>query len=123
MGIASTETVLFVRDLEHAVRFYTQQMGLPLRQEADWGYARLGLGEHLSLGLISESSWAREYPDDENLPKPRVALVTTDVPAELERLKAAGVHFGPVRDLDGGGKAVVFWDPDGNPFLLWNPPA
>lgn len=115
-----SETMVFVRSLDEAIRFYTHQVGFKLLERYDWGFAILEMDGQHKLGLMLESAWDREYPDDDTLPKPRVALRTTDLGADVRKLKEAGVHVGPVRETEAGSHSVVFWDEDSNPWFLWS---
>lgn len=117
-----SETMVFVRDLDEAIRFYTHQVGFELLERHEWGFAYLLMPGGHRLGLMLDSAWTREYPDDENLPHPRVALQTDDLEGEIKRLHEAGVHVGPVRGEQGEQRATVFWDSDGNSFFLWADP-
>ena len=63
------------------------------------------------------------YPVANHLGFQRIGLVTRDLDAAYERLRAAGAHcFGPPHDVDVGGtegvRAFVCADPDGTPFEL-----
>lgn len=122
MAIRVSETMLFVRDLDEAIRFYTHQVGFQLLEKFDWGFAYLMMPGGHRLGIMLESVWTREYPDDENLPHPRVALQTDDLDVEIRRLLEAGVRVGEVRGEEGSQRSVVFWDSDENTFFLWHDP-
>ena len=122
MALRVTETMIFVRDLDEAIRFQTEKLGFRLEQRFDWGFAYIDMGGH-RLGLMLESKWQREYPDDEGLPRPRVSLETDDLDAVLHHLHQRGVRYSTVQGHEGATRAVTFYDDDGNPFFLWSDPA
>lgn len=123
MATRVSETMIFVRDMDEAIRFYTQQVGFKLVKRFDWGFAYLDMDGKSTLGLMLESKWQREYPDTDELPAPRVALQTDDFDHEIARLKNNGVHMGVVKGEPGGHRAVNFWDVDENAFFLWTDPT
>ena len=51
----------------------------------------------------------------------RIVLRVADLPAFLERLKAAGLHFRNDMEVGPGGKQIQLEDPDGNPIELFEP--
>src|SRR5215470_4347247 len=51
----------------------------------------------------------------------RVMLRVTDLPARIEALKKAGLHFRNQMEEGPGGKQVQLEDPDGNPIELFEP--
>jgi glyoxylase I family protein len=51
----------------------------------------------------------------------RVVLRVTDLPAFIDALKKAGLHFRNELQTGPGGKQVQIEDPDGNPIELFEP--
>ena len=51
----------------------------------------------------------------------RVVLHVADLPAHIERLKQAGLHFRNAMETGPGGKQIQLEDPDGNPIELFEP--
>jgi predicted enzyme related to lactoylglutathione lyase len=107
---------LFVRDLERAVDFYQNKLGLPLRFRDDrFGYAAFATpGAGLSL--------ARVDPDDQGALVGRhtgVGLGVPDIHAAHAELAGRGVEFtmAPTRQ-PWGGLLATFRDPDGNVLYL-----
>ena len=99
----------YVRDLEAARRFYREQLGF---EEAAvdfterWSHARARRDE---VGL------AEGEPRDDGA----VAHVdVTDLKAEADRLRAAGVDVGIVFELRGEMRLLDVYDPDGNRIQL-----
>lgn len=109
---------IYVSDMDRAVSFYTETLGLSLVQR--WGdkWASIDAGDGLNLGL---------HPLSEHGPKPgtpgsiSVGLnVTGPIDEVVNTLKSRGVTFrGPVReDAEGGIRLAFFGDPDGNELYL-----
>lgn len=121
MATRLSETIYFVRDLDEAIQFYTHQVGFKLDERYDWGFAVLSSG-NAKLGLMLESLWEREYPDEDELPKARIALQTNDFDGELRRLRSMSVPLGTVHGEHGKRQAVTFSDPDENAIYLWSDP-
>jgi len=117
-----TETLYFVRDMDEAIQFYTQQVGFNVEQRFDWGFAVLTVDGSHRLGLVLESEWEREYPDEDSLPRPRIAIQTDDFAGEMHRLRNSGIPFGTIRGDRGKRQSVTFFDPDENPVFLWADP-
>lgn len=109
---------VIVSDLERAIRFYSETLGLgPVTHHArDWATVA---APGLTIGLTPAS---RHYP----APGTRGAMMIgleIDEPMEqaVARLAAAGVHFtGPIVTNKRAGTFANFADPDGNPLYLWN---
>jgi glyoxylase I family protein len=51
----------------------------------------------------------------------RVVLQVTELPARIEALKKAGLHFPNQVEVGPGGKQIQLEDPDGNPIELFEP--
>jgi catechol 2,3-dioxygenase-like lactoylglutathione lyase family enzyme len=71
-----------------------------------------------------QTSAAQPMPDG-RVPKPggwnRLVIEIDDVPAEVARLRAAGVVFRNEPLTGPGGTQVVLDDPSGNPIELFSP--
>jgi len=117
-----SETIIFVEDMDEALQFYTGCVGFTLEKRNDWGFTVLKMDDKTRLGLMLASAWDREYPDDDQLPKARVALQTDDFEGEIAKLRRSAVEIGTIKGEPGGRQAVTFTDPDGNPFFLWTDP-
>ena len=106
---------VFVRDVEAAVAFYRDVLGLPLEMSSpEHGYASFRAGE-VRLGLAV----AGEEQADLIGRHTGVGLAVDDLAAEHERLAATGVVFpmAPTRQPWGGFMAMLS-DPDGKIFYL-----
>jgi len=51
----------------------------------------------------------------------RIILQVKDLPARIEALKKAGLHFRNEMEVGPGGKQIQLEDPDGNPIELFEP--
>ena len=107
---------LYVADMDRAIRFYTETLGLRLIYRFANNWATVEVGKGLTIGL---------HPASAEMPAGRrgsmaIGLELGDVPIEdaISRLSAKGVQFhGPVNDSKAG-KFVSFDDPDGNLIYL-----
>jgi len=116
----------FVRDVDAAIAFYTEKLGFKLKQKMGPPFAYVTRGD-LTLWLSGpESSAARPMPDGRR-PEPggwnRFVLEVTDLPAEIARLKKAGVRFRGDLVTGPGGKQILAEDQDGNPVEFFEPAA
>jgi catechol 2,3-dioxygenase-like lactoylglutathione lyase family enzyme len=116
--ITGGNATVYVSDLDRAVTFYVETLGLKL--ERRWGdhWAAIQAGPGLSIGL---------HPKSDHAPAPgtRGAIsvgfnIDESIDEAVQRLTAAGVRFrGPViRDAKGGIALAFFGDPDGNNLYL-----
>ncbi|WP_018655197.1 VOC family protein [Actinomadura flavalba] len=104
-------TVLYpAQDLEVALAFYRDALGLPVKFQDGGRYAALD-GGGVTLGLA-----ARE---EDVVGAPAAAFKVEDVAATVDRLTAAGAEL--VRGPDEGPHEVraVLRDPAGHPFVIY----
>lgn len=114
-----------IDDVPAAVRFYTTLLGFTLDVDASPAFAavsrdgvRLLLSGEGSSGKRPLADGRRQVPGGWN----RIHLQVTDLAAEVERLRAAGVRFRTDEIVSGpGGAQVVIDDPSGNPIELFQP--
>jgi len=114
-----------IDDVPAAVRFYTTLLGFTLDVEASPAFAavsrdgvRLLLSGEGSSGKRPLADGRRQVPGGWN----RIHLQVTDLAAEVERLREAGVSFRTDEIVSGpGGAQVVIDDPSGNPIELFQP--
>jgi lactoylglutathione lyase len=110
--------ILFVSDLDRAVSFYREVIGIPLRFRAE-AYAEFAT-EGAKFALFPRSELPAliglEAPSDRvPWPQAEVAFFVEDVDAEHVRLRAAGVSvLAPPTDRPWGERTVHVADPDGN---------
>ena len=115
--ISGGNVTVYISDMDAAVRFYTDVLGLTLDARYGDHWATVKVGDSLTIGL---------HPRSEHYPEPgtkgammlglEIKQPIADVVADL---KAKGVIFtGEIVD-DMQGKFAHFTDPDGNPIYLW----
>jgi catechol 2,3-dioxygenase-like lactoylglutathione lyase family enzyme len=113
----SGNVTIYVADMDRAVRFYTEALGLKLAYRFGDHWASVELGKGLTIGLHPASA---EMPAG-GRGSMAIGLELGGVRIEdaVARLEAKGVKFhGPVNDSGKAGKFVGFVDPDGNQLYL-----
>ncbi|MCH8806755.1 MAG: VOC family protein [Planctomycetes bacterium] len=120
VGIRGGNATIFVSDMDRAVRFYTETLGLNLQYRADDHFAMIDAGGGLNLGL---------HPPAKNAGAPgtsggiQVGL-TIERPIDdvVRDLTSRGVTFAKIDGKtivdDGTVKLAFFGDPDGNDLYL-----
>jgi catechol 2,3-dioxygenase-like lactoylglutathione lyase family enzyme len=108
--------IVYVSNMDAAVRFYNEKLGLPLIYRFEDKFATVEAG-NLSLAI---------HPKTPNTPDPgkkgSVALgLQVDEPIErvVSRLSERGVRITSEAAVPDAGKRVEFEDEDGNPIYLW----
>jgi catechol 2,3-dioxygenase-like lactoylglutathione lyase family enzyme len=113
-----------VDDVEQAVAFYTNHLGFTLLSSAAPAFADVSRGD-LRLLLSGPSSSAGRPMPDGRRPEPggwnRIEFVVDDIAAEVDRLRAAGLHFRNEIVTGPGGRQILIDDPSGNPIELFQP--
>ena len=113
-----------VDDVEAAVAFYTTHLGFTLISKVLPAFADVALGDLRLLLSGPASSAGRSMPDGRR-PSPggwnHIQLVAGDLPAEVARLRSAGVHFRNDIVTGPGGSQILIDDPSGNPIELFQP--
>ena len=113
-----------VKDVKRSVDFYIQQLGLKLDMQNLPAFGQVSVG-NLKLILSGPgASGSRRMPDGrEQSPGGwnRIILQVDDLPARIEALKKAGLHFRNEMEAGPGGKQIQLEDPDGNPIELFEP--
>jgi catechol 2,3-dioxygenase-like lactoylglutathione lyase family enzyme len=113
-----------VEDVEAAVTFYTQYLGFTLLTKHAPAFADVERG-NLRLLLSGRTSSAGKAMPDGTLPIAggwnRFQIVVSNLVAEVEKLKAQGLHFRN-EILEGpGGLQILLSDPSGNLIELFEP--
>jgi len=115
-----------VKDVSRSIDFYTKQLGLKLDMKNLPAFGQVS-GSNFKLILTGPgASGSRSMPDGRQQEPGgwnRVILQVTDLPARIEVLKKAGLHFRNEMEVGPGGKQIQLEDPDGNPIELFEPPA
>jgi catechol 2,3-dioxygenase-like lactoylglutathione lyase family enzyme len=113
-----------VDDVAAAVAWYTQHLGFSVLTSYAPAFADVKRGALRLLLSGSTSSAGRAMADGER-PGPggwnRIHLIVDDLPAEVARLKAAGVKFRNDIVSGPGGSQVLIVDPSGNFVELFQP--
>ena len=123
--MADVSVRYMIDDVPAAVKFYTTLLGFTVELDASPAFAsvsrsgvRLLLSGEGSSGKRTLADGRRQVPGGWN----RIHLEVSDLEAEVERLRAAGVPFRTSEIVTGpGGAQVVIDDPSGNPIELFQP--
>ena len=113
-----------VRDVARSVAFYTRHLGFTLEHQHLPAFASVSLQNVQMLLSGPGASGSRPMPDGRRQEPGgwnRVVLHVTDLPACIQSLKRAGVHFRNEIELGPGGKQIQVEDPDGNPIEFVEP--
>jgi catechol 2,3-dioxygenase-like lactoylglutathione lyase family enzyme len=123
----ASETVnvrYLVDDVETALAWYTMHLGFTRLSNQAPAFADVTRGALRLLLSGPTSSAGRPMPDGEQ-PRPggwnRIHLVVDDLPAEVARLRAAGVRFRNDIVTGPGGSQILLVDPSGNFVELFQP--
>jgi catechol 2,3-dioxygenase-like lactoylglutathione lyase family enzyme len=116
-----SDTIVNVRymvdNVETAVEWYTKHLGFSVLSSQPPAFADVRRGSLRLLLSGPKSSAGRPMPDGER-PRPggwnRIHLVVDDLPAEVARLRAAGVQFRNDIVTGPGGSQILLTDPSGN---------
>jgi len=119
--ISGGNATVFVSNMDHAVRFYTEVLGLKLTERYGDAWATIEAGKGLTIGLHPASP---KYAAPGTKGGIMLGLLT-DEPIEtvVARLGERGVRVTDSIVRGDGGKFVHFEDPDGNEMYLWETPA
>ena len=111
-------------DVARSIEFYTIHLGFTLKHKHLPEFADVALGDVQILLSGPGASGSRPMPDGQSQQPGgwnHVVLQVKDLPAFIDALKKAGLHFR--NDLESGpaGKQIQVEDPDGNPIELFEP--
>jgi catechol 2,3-dioxygenase-like lactoylglutathione lyase family enzyme len=110
-----------IKDVDRAIKFYTEMLGFKLERKAGTAFAMISRGP-LQLVLSGPgSSGARPMPDGRRQEPGgwnRIIIYVASLDAEIEKLKGAGAHFRNEVEVGPGGRQIQVEDPDGNPIEL-----
>jgi glyoxylase I family protein len=113
-----------VKDVERAIDFYTRHLGFTLDAKHLPAFGQVSVA-NLKLILSGPgASGSRPMPDGRTQEPGgwnRAMLQVADLPALVEVLKSAGVHFRNQMQEGPGGRQIQLEDPDGNPIELFEP--
>jgi glyoxylase I family protein len=113
-----------VKDVSRCVAFYTRELGFKLDMQNLPAFGQVSI-DKLKLILSGPgASGSRPLPDGRKQDSGgwnRIVLQVADLPARIEALKKAGLHFRNEMETGPGGKQIQLEDPDGNPIELFEP--
>jgi catechol 2,3-dioxygenase-like lactoylglutathione lyase family enzyme len=113
---SSGNVTVYVSNMDRAVRFYTEVLGLRLAYRFGDHWASVELGKGLTIGLHPAS--AESPAGRQGSMAIGLELSGVQIHEAVSRLAAKGVKFdGPVREGKAGSFAG-FTDPDGNRLYL-----
>jgi len=112
-----------VKDVARSVALYTTHLGFTLEHQLP-AFASVSLGHVQMLLSWPQASGSRPMPSGQRQEPGgwnRVVLRVDDLPAFIEVLKEAGLHFRNNMEIGPGGRQIQIEDPDGNPIELFEP--
>jgi catechol 2,3-dioxygenase-like lactoylglutathione lyase family enzyme len=124
--MATVQVRYIVRDVDAAIAFYVQQLGFQLEMHPAPPFAMLSLGDlRLVLSKPNPVGGGGQPMPDGTPQEPggwnRFAIQVDDLPAVVERLRAAGARFRNDIVTGQGGQQIIVEDPSGNPVELFQP--
>ena len=103
---------VMVSDVERAIRFYTETLGLPLKARYGDEWAEVS-APGVTIGL---------HPRRGKAPKPggglSIGFQVNDLNSAMAELKRKGVRFAPRVSEEGPFRIAFFDDPDANPLYV-----
>lgn len=113
-----------VKDVGRSIAFYTRHLGFKLDQKHLPAFAQVSIGDFKLILSGPGASGSRPMPDGQEQEPGgwnRAMLQVADLPARIDALKKAGLHFRNQLEAGPGGKQIQLEDPDGNPIELFEP--
>jgi glyoxylase I family protein len=111
-----------VKDVARSVAFYTTHLGFALEHQQLPAFASVSFGDAQILLSGPGASGSRPMPGGQPQDPGgwnRVVLRVNDLPAFIDALKKAGLHFRNDMETGPGGRQIQIEDPDGNPIELF----
>jgi catechol 2,3-dioxygenase-like lactoylglutathione lyase family enzyme len=106
---------VYVSDMDRAVRFYSETLGLKLAYRFGDHWAAVEAGKGLTIGLHPASA---EVPAGRKGSMAVGLELTGSIREAMKALEAKGVHFQGVVNEGKAGTFASFEDPDGNLLYL-----
>ena len=113
---SSGNVTVYVADMDRAVRFYTETLGLRLAYRFGNHWASVELGKGLTIGLHPAS--AEAGPGGGRIGMAIGLELTGRIEDAVKALEGKGVRFESVVNEGKAGKFAHFHDPDGNTLYL-----
>lgn len=111
--IQGGNVTVFVSDMDRAVRFYTEALGLRLRDRSGDHWAEIE-----TRGLTIALHPAREAPSGKPDGRLSIGFEVAELEATIEQLRARGAQVDPNLREDGPVRIAYLRDPDGTPLYL-----
>jgi catechol 2,3-dioxygenase-like lactoylglutathione lyase family enzyme len=112
----SGNVTIYVTNMDRAVRFYTETLGLKLAYRFGDHWASVELGKGLTIGIHPTTEAAAP---GERKGGPTIGLELEGTLDEaMKTLEARGVRFDGIVNEGKAGKFAGFHDPDGNQLYL-----
>src|SRR5437773_11631997 len=108
-----------VKDVARSVAFYTQHLGFTLDHQQLPAFASVSLGDSQILLSGPGASGSRPMPNGQRQEPGgwnRIVLRVSNLPAFIDVMKKADLHFRNTMETGPGGKQIQIEDPDGNPI-------
>lgn len=120
--ISGGHATVYVSDMDGAVRFYTEVLGLPLTERHENHWATVDAGPGLTIGLHPMTPAATAPPGTRG--SVQIGLLI-DEPIEkvVSSLRTRGARITSDIITFEAGQCVSIEDQDGNPIYLWEQPA
>jgi catechol 2,3-dioxygenase-like lactoylglutathione lyase family enzyme len=124
--MATVQVRYIVHDVDAAIAFYTQQLGLQTVMHPAPAFAMLARGDlRLVLSAPNPAAGGGQAMPDGTTQEPggwnRFAIEVEDLATTVETLRTAGAHFRNEIVTGVGGKQIIVDDPSGNPVELFEP--
>lgn len=117
------ETVYHVRDLDSAIRHYTERLGGKLVHRLPWGVAFIDLDGHGGvISLFSVETYYLENPNVREFPGPKVVVSVEDLDTLRADLIASEVRVGALLGERGDIRGFEAFDEDGNAIFYLEDP-
>ena len=112
---SSGNVTVYVSNMDRAVQFYTEVLGLKLQYRFGEHWASVSVGKGLTIGLHPASG---EAPAGGRGGMTIGLELTGKIEDAMKALESKGVKFEGVSDEGKAGKFAHFHDPDGNTLYL-----